>query len=57
SVLVLGNPQQEVVNFLAGDLFHGSARSRQSWLLLLQRRSMLLLLTAVGKYYGFKIKC
>ncbi|GKG14865.1 hypothetical protein Tco_0354465, partial [Tanacetum coccineum] len=49
-------PQQEVVNFLAGDLFHSSARSRQSWLLLLQRQSMLLLLTAVGKYYGFKIR-
>nr|GFD26108.1 putative ribonuclease H-like domain-containing protein [Tanacetum cinerariifolium] len=25
----LGNPQQEVVNFLAGDLFHGSAKSKQ----------------------------
>ncbi|GJV39653.1 ribonuclease H-like domain-containing protein [Tanacetum coccineum] len=38
SVLVLGNPQQEVVNFLARDLFHGSERSRQLWLLLLQRQ-------------------
>ncbi|GKA74907.1 putative ribonuclease H-like domain-containing protein [Tanacetum coccineum] len=33
------------------------ARSRQSWLLLLQRQSMLLLPTVMGKYYGFKIKC
>ncbi|GJW17168.1 hypothetical protein Tco_0024604 [Tanacetum coccineum] len=40
-------PQQEVVNFLAGDLFHGNARSRQSWLLILQRQSMLLLPTAM----------
>ncbi|GJS71978.1 hypothetical protein Tco_0704819 [Tanacetum coccineum] len=52
-----GNPQQKVVNFLAGDLFHSNARSRQLWLLLLQRQNMLLLPTAVGKYYGFKIKC
>ncbi|GKE64907.1 hypothetical protein Tco_1519068, partial [Tanacetum coccineum] len=51
-----GNPQQEVVNFLARDLFHGNARSRQLWLLLLQRQNMLLLPTAVGKFYGFKIK-
>ncbi|GKE84562.1 retrovirus-related pol polyprotein from transposon TNT 1-94, partial [Tanacetum coccineum] len=54
---VLGNPQQEVVNFLAGDLFHSNARSRQLWLLLLQRQNMLLLPTALGKFYGFKIKC
>ncbi|GKG31577.1 hypothetical protein Tco_0426527, partial [Tanacetum coccineum] len=32
-----GNPQQEVVNFLAGDLFLGNAKSRPLWLLLLQR--------------------
>ncbi|GJT85959.1 putative ribonuclease H-like domain-containing protein [Tanacetum coccineum] len=31
--------------FLVGDLFHGSARSKQLWLLLLQRQSMLLLPT------------
>ncbi|GJW17574.1 putative ribonuclease H-like domain-containing protein [Tanacetum coccineum] len=31
--------------FLAGDSYHGSARSRQLWLLLLQRQSMLLLPT------------
>ncbi|GKF87174.1 hypothetical protein Tco_0258051, partial [Tanacetum coccineum] len=37
--------------------YHGSARSRQLWLLLLQRQSILLLPTAVGKYCGFKIKC
>ncbi|GKE38821.1 hypothetical protein Tco_1462226 [Tanacetum coccineum] len=52
-----GNPQLEVVNFLAGDISHGSARSKQLWLLLLQRQSMLLLPTAVGKYCGFRIKC
>ncbi|GJT59044.1 putative ribonuclease H-like domain-containing protein [Tanacetum coccineum] len=39
------------VVLVLGDLFHGSARSRQSWLLLLQRQSMLLLLTAVGKHH------
>ena len=54
---LIGNPQQEVVNFLAGELFHGNARSRQLWLLQLQRQSMLLLHTAVDKYYGFRIKC
>ncbi|GJZ19218.1 putative ribonuclease H-like domain-containing protein [Tanacetum coccineum] len=42
--------QQEVVNFLAGDLSHGSVRNKQSWPLLLQRQSMLLLPTAVGKW-------
>ncbi|GJX78265.1 putative ribonuclease H-like domain-containing protein [Tanacetum coccineum] len=35
------------VVLVLGDLFHGSARSRQSWLLLLQRHSMLVLPTAV----------
>nr|GEW01392.1 ribonuclease H-like domain-containing protein [Tanacetum cinerariifolium] len=40
------NLQQEVVNFLAGDSFHGNAKSRLLWLLLLQRQNMLLLLTA-----------
>nr|GEU75871.1 uncharacterized mitochondrial protein AtMg00810-like [Tanacetum cinerariifolium] len=34
---ICGNPQQEVVNFLVGDLSHGNAKSRLSWLLLLQR--------------------
>nr|GEW20555.1 putative ribonuclease H-like domain-containing protein [Tanacetum cinerariifolium] len=42
----LGNPQQEVVNFLAGDSFYGNAKSKLLWLLLLQRHNMLLLLTA-----------
>ncbi|GKG26545.1 hypothetical protein Tco_0402248, partial [Tanacetum coccineum] len=51
------NPQQAVVNFLAGDLFLGNAKSRQLWLLLLQRQNMLLLQIVVGKLYGFKIKC
>nr|GEV66935.1 retrovirus-related Pol polyprotein from transposon TNT 1-94 [Tanacetum cinerariifolium] len=31
----LENPQQKVVNFLARDLFHGNAKSRLLWLLLL----------------------
>nr|GEU90368.1 ribonuclease H-like domain, reverse transcriptase, RNA-dependent DNA polymerase [Tanacetum cinerariifolium] len=34
-----GNPQQEVVNLLAGDRFHGSARSRLLLLLLLLDQS------------------
>ncbi|GJS37076.1 putative ribonuclease H-like domain-containing protein [Tanacetum coccineum] len=34
--------------FLAGDLFHGNAKSRQLWLLLLQRQNMLLLQIVVG---------
>nr|GFA68607.1 uncharacterized mitochondrial protein AtMg00810-like [Tanacetum cinerariifolium] len=50
-----GNPQQEVVNFLAGDLSHGNAKSRLLWLLLLQRQNMLLLHTAVDKFCGFRI--
>ncbi|GKB49389.1 putative ribonuclease H-like domain-containing protein, partial [Tanacetum coccineum] len=29
------DPREEYANFLTGDLFHGSARSRQLWLLLL----------------------
>ncbi|GJU53047.1 ribonuclease H-like domain-containing protein [Tanacetum coccineum] len=33
--ILTGNPQQELVNFLAGDSYHSSARSRQLWLLLL----------------------
>ncbi|GJW40389.1 putative ribonuclease H-like domain-containing protein [Tanacetum coccineum] len=41
--ILIGNPQQEVVNFLAGDLFHGNARSRKLWLLLLQRQNILML--------------
>ncbi|GKC07160.1 hypothetical protein Tco_0998770 [Tanacetum coccineum] len=48
-LILTGNPQQEVVNFLAGDLYLSSVRSRQLWLLLLQRQSMLLLPTDVGK--------
>nr|GEU59017.1 putative ribonuclease H-like domain-containing protein [Tanacetum cinerariifolium] len=50
-----GNPQQEVVNFLVGDLFHGNAKSRLLWLLLLRRQNMLLLLTTVDKFCGFRI--
>ncbi|GJW64088.1 ribonuclease H-like domain-containing protein [Tanacetum coccineum] len=38
--ILTGNPQQEVVNFLAGDLFLGNAKSRQLWLLLLQRQNI-----------------
>ncbi|GJU29521.1 putative ribonuclease H-like domain-containing protein [Tanacetum coccineum] len=40
-----------------GCQFLGNAKSRQLWLLLLQRQNMLLLQIAVGKFYGFKIKC
>nr|GEU35924.1 hypothetical protein [Tanacetum cinerariifolium] len=45
----LGNPQQEVFNFLARYLFHGNAKSRLLWLLLLQRLNMLLLFTTVDR--------
>ncbi|GKA79462.1 putative ribonuclease H-like domain-containing protein [Tanacetum coccineum] len=54
--ILTGNPQQEVVNFLAGDSFLGNARSRPLWLLPLQRQNMLLLQAAMGKFCGFKIK-
>ncbi|GJW72940.1 putative ribonuclease H-like domain-containing protein [Tanacetum coccineum] len=53
--ILTGNPQQEVVNFLAGDLFLGNAKSRPLWLLQLQRHNMLLLQIVVGKFCGFKI--
>ncbi|GJR73893.1 DNA helicase PIF1-like protein [Tanacetum coccineum] len=53
----IGNPQQGVVNFLAGDLFLGNAKSRPLWLLLLQRQNMLLLQAVVRKFCGFKIRC
>ncbi|GKF77816.1 putative ribonuclease H-like domain-containing protein, partial [Tanacetum coccineum] len=43
-----GNPQQEVVNFLARDSFLGNAKSRLLWLLLLQKHNMLLLQAVVG---------
>ncbi|GKG02816.1 hypothetical protein Tco_0310452, partial [Tanacetum coccineum] len=46
--ILTGNPQQEVVNFLAGDSFLGTAKSRPLWLLLLQKQNMLLLQAAVG---------
>nr|GFC34160.1 hypothetical protein [Tanacetum cinerariifolium] len=46
---------EEVDNFLARDLFHGNAKSKLLWLLLLQRKNMLLLLTAVDKFCGFRI--
>ncbi|GJW00109.1 putative ribonuclease H-like domain-containing protein, partial [Tanacetum coccineum] len=48
--ILTGNPQQEVVNFLARDLFHGSERSRQLWLLLLQRQNSGLPLTCSINY-------
>nr|GEX14779.1 retrovirus-related Pol polyprotein from transposon TNT 1-94 [Tanacetum cinerariifolium] len=48
--ILTGNPQQKVVNFLAGDLSHSTAKSRLLWLLLLQRHNMLLLHTAVDKF-------
>nr|GEU32755.1 hypothetical protein [Tanacetum cinerariifolium] len=54
--LKLGNPQQEDVNFLAGDSFHGSAKSKKLYLLQLQRHNILLLQAAVDKYCGFRIK-
>nr|GEV56480.1 ribonuclease H-like domain-containing protein [Tanacetum cinerariifolium] len=44
--ILTGNPQQEVANFLAGDLSPGNAKSRLLWLLLLQRQNMLLMHTA-----------
>ncbi|GJV95518.1 putative ribonuclease H-like domain-containing protein [Tanacetum coccineum] len=55
--ILTGNPQQEVVNFMAGDSFLGNARSRLLWLLQLQRHNMLLLQATVGKFCGFRIKC
>ncbi|GKB61001.1 putative ribonuclease H-like domain-containing protein [Tanacetum coccineum] len=39
-----------------GCQFLGNVKSRQLWLLLLQRQNMLLLQIAVGKFCGFKIK-
>ncbi|GJQ93509.1 ribonuclease H-like domain-containing protein [Tanacetum coccineum] len=53
--ILTGNPQQAVVNFLTGDLSYDNARSRQLWLLLLQRQSMLLLQTAVGNYIHYAL--
>ncbi|GJT10320.1 hypothetical protein Tco_0857362 [Tanacetum coccineum] len=35
----------------------GNAKSKPLWPLLLQKPNMLLLQAAVGKFYGFKIKC
>ncbi|GKA84592.1 hypothetical protein Tco_0806187 [Tanacetum coccineum] len=55
--ILTGNPQQEVVNFLAEDSFLGNAKSKPLWLLLLRRQNMLLLPAVVGKFCGFKIKC
>ncbi|GJU95868.1 putative ribonuclease H-like domain-containing protein, partial [Tanacetum coccineum] len=54
--ILTGNPQQEVVNFLAGDSLLGNAKSKPLWPLLQQKPNMLLLQAAVGKFYGFKIK-
>nr|GEV20190.1 ribonuclease H-like domain-containing protein [Tanacetum cinerariifolium] len=48
---VSGNPQQEVVNFLAEDLYYRNAKSRLLCLLLLQRQNMLLLHTDVDKHH------
>ncbi|GJS23402.1 ribonuclease H-like domain-containing protein [Tanacetum coccineum] len=45
--ILTGNPQHEVVNFLAGDSFLGNAKSKPLWLPLLQRHSTLLLQAAV----------
>ncbi|GJU11517.1 putative ribonuclease H-like domain-containing protein [Tanacetum coccineum] len=45
------NPQQEVVNFLAGDSFLGNAKSRPLWLLLLQKHNMLRVQTVVGRHH------
>ncbi|GKF47966.1 hypothetical protein Tco_0141217 [Tanacetum coccineum] len=42
---------------IGGCQFLSNAKSRQLWLLLLQRQNMLLLQIVVGKFYGFKIKC
>ncbi|GJY71796.1 hypothetical protein Tco_0475499 [Tanacetum coccineum] len=36
--ILIGNPQQEVVNFLAGDSSLGNAKSRPLWPLLLQKQ-------------------
>ncbi|GJY00993.1 hypothetical protein Tco_0359145 [Tanacetum coccineum] len=47
--ILTGNPQQEVVNFLAGDSLLGNAKSKPLWPLLLQKPNMLLLQAAVGK--------
>ncbi|GKF39933.1 hypothetical protein Tco_0119994, partial [Tanacetum coccineum] len=41
--ILTGNPQQKVVNFLAGDSFLGNAKSRPLWLPLQQKQNMLLL--------------
>ncbi|GJX83290.1 hypothetical protein Tco_0332771 [Tanacetum coccineum] len=40
--IVLGNPQQEVVNFLAGDSLLGNAKSRPLWPLILKKPNLLL---------------
>nr|GEV97011.1 hypothetical protein [Tanacetum cinerariifolium] len=53
--ILIGNPQQEVVNFMAGDLFHGNAKSRLLWLLVLQSHNILLLHTSVDNFYRFRI--
>ncbi|GJW88467.1 hypothetical protein Tco_0163807 [Tanacetum coccineum] len=50
------NPNRRYCQYLGQRIYHGNARSRQLWLLLLQKQNMLLLATAVGKFYGFKIK-
>ncbi|GJT66668.1 hypothetical protein Tco_1018148, partial [Tanacetum coccineum] len=47
--ILTGNPQQEVVNFLAGDSLLGNAKSRPLWPLQQQKLNMLLLQAAVGK--------
>ncbi|GJT89783.1 putative ribonuclease H-like domain-containing protein [Tanacetum coccineum] len=48
------NPQQEVINFLVIGCFNGSAKSKQLWLLLLQRLNMLLLQIAKDRSCGFR---
>ncbi|GJT76343.1 hypothetical protein Tco_1043068 [Tanacetum coccineum] len=51
----MGSQQQEVVNSLDVDLYHGSARNRQ-WLQIPQHKlSMWLLQVAMDKCFGFRI--
>ncbi|GJX37255.1 copia protein [Tanacetum coccineum] len=53
---ILRKSTTEGCQFLAEDLFHGNAKSRQLWLLLLQRQNMLLLQAVVGKIQYFTPK-
>ncbi|GKC13681.1 putative ribonuclease H-like domain-containing protein [Tanacetum coccineum] len=53
----IGNPQQEVVNFLVQGLSFGNVKSRRWWLIQLLKLNILLLLTTVVKCFGSKIRC